>query len=243
MSPTSQFFEIDVDGIVPPRHVSKLSRRNIRRFTMPPKAASKRRGAGSVTVGSNHPANMAAAKKKTDVARKTDVASRDAAAPTRESPKRNAKTVASDKIAALLSPHERVPVASVARGDDEIDATVVAPAPSLPPLPPPTWNAWYSSCCRVLCYVGDGGALVGECAVCGDGNPGRISTMLDPEQVEMLTATPGLSFDALMGFVVRPLPPSNPRGKVRLSPRKFDFPAVLEPKKTRNPKNSRNLFF
>ena len=223
MSPTSQLFEIDVDGIVPPRQVSKLSRRNIRRFTMPPKAAAKRRG---VTVGSTHPANIAAAKKK------TDVASRAAAAPTRESPKRGAKTVANDRIAAQLSPPERVPVASVAPRGDEIDATVVAPcagaAESSPPKKlsiPPLWNAWYSSCCQVLCYVGDGGALVGKCALCGDGRPGRKDVMLDPEQLEKLRATPCLSYDALTGMVSRPpsggMPPSHPRGQARHSPQKF----------------------
>jgi hypothetical protein len=85
MLPTSQLFEVDVDGLVPPRQVSKLSRRNIRRSTIPPKVAARWRGKGSsVTVGSTHPANVAAAKKQ------ADVASRVVAAPTRESPKRGA---------------------------------------------------------------------------------------------------------------------------------------------------------
>ena len=169
MSPTSQLLEVDVHGLLPSQRVSKLSWRNLRQSTMPPKAAAGRRGkkGSSVAVGATHPANVAAAKKKADVASN---------AATRVSPKRGAKTAANDRIAAQLSPHERVPVASVAPEDAEIDATVVAESLTDPPpeklIIPPLWNAWYSSCCQVLCYVGDGGALVGKCALCGNGHPG-----------------------------------------------------------------------
>ena len=91
---------------------------------MPPKVSGGRRGkqGSSVTVGSTHPANVAAARKKANVA-----TSKTAPAPTRESPKRSAKTVANDRIAAQLSPHDGVPVASVAPHGAEINATVVAP--------------------------------------------------------------------------------------------------------------------
>ena len=84
MSPTSQLFEVGVDGIIPPRRVSKLSRRNLHQSTMPPKAAACRRGKGSVAVGSNHPANVAAARKKANAAH---------ASPARDSPRHEAKAV------------------------------------------------------------------------------------------------------------------------------------------------------
>jgi hypothetical protein len=130
---------------------------------MPPKVAASRRGRGSsVTVGLTHPADVAAAKKQADVASRAVAAptraSRAVALPTRESPKRGAKNVANDRIAAQMSPHERVPVAMVAPPGAEIDATVIAPCAgsddSSTPLPPknlsipPLWNAWYSSCCH-----------------------------------------------------------------------------------------------
>jgi hypothetical protein len=206
----------------PPRLVSKLSRRNLRQFTMPPKAAAGWRGktGSSVAVGATHPANVAAAKKKADVASN---------AATRVSPKRGAKTAANDRIAAQLSPHERVPIASVAPEDAKIDATVIAESLTDPPpekvIIPPLWNAWYSSCCQVLCYVGDGGTLVGKCALCGNGRPGRKNVMLNPEQVAELKAIPCLAYGALTGTVSHHrsggLPHSYPRGQVRQSPHKF----------------------
>ena len=121
------------------------------------------------------------------------------------SPKRGAKTAANDRIAAQLSPHEHVPIASVAPEDAKIDATVVAESLTDPPpekvIIPPLWNGWYSSCCQVLCYVGDGGTLVGKCALCGIGHPGRKNVMLNPEQVAELKAIPCLAYDALTGTV------------------------------------------
>jgi hypothetical protein len=83
---------------------------------MPPKAAAGRRGKGSVAVGSNHPANVAATRKKANAAR---------AAPTRDSPRHEAKTVPNDWIAAQLLPLESIPVVSVAPHDADIDTTVV----------------------------------------------------------------------------------------------------------------------
>ena len=210
---------------------------------MPPKVAASRRGRGSsVTVGLTHPADVAAAKKQADVASRAVAAptraSRAVALPTRESPKRGAKNVANDRIAAQMSPHERVPVAMVAPPGAEIDATVIAPCAgsddSSTPLPPknlsipPLWNAWYSSCCQVLCYVNDGGALVGRCALCGNVQPGRKDVMLDPEQLEELRANPHLTYDPLTGSVKVShaisrvsAPASYPRGQVRRSPQKF----------------------
>jgi hypothetical protein len=177
---------------------------------MPPKVAAgwcEKKGR-SVTVSSTHPANVATTKKK------ANVASRVATEPTRESPKCGAKTVANDWIAAQLLPHEYVPIATVAPQDAKINATVVAPcagaAKSFTDLPPkklsipPVWNAWYSSCCQVLCYVGDGGALVGKCALCRSVCPGRKDVMLNPEQVAELKVIPCLAYDALTGIVSHP---------------------------------------
>ena len=198
---------------------------------MPPKAAAGRRGKGSVAVGLNHPANVAVARKKANAAR---------AAPTRESPRREAKTVATDRIAAQLSPLERVPVASVAPHDAAIETTVVvlheankSPDDDPPPAKklsiPPLWNAWYSTCCQALRFVGDGGALSGSCTMCGDECPGRKDVMLDPEQLSELERTPLLAYDALTGTTKsmsdrppsRVLPISYPRGRPRNSPQKF----------------------
>ena len=65
--------------------------------------------------------------------------------------------------------------------------------PSFPPL----WNAWWCGGCPALHSVGDGGALVGGCTMCGDPRPVRNDVMLDPDQVAQLKETPGLSYDAL----------------------------------------------
>jgi hypothetical protein len=130
-------FEVDFDGLVPPRRVSKLSRRSLRRSTMPPKVAAARHGRGSVAVGSTHPAKVAAAKKKS-----ASASGEVAAAPTRGSPMRGAKSVASERIAAQLSPVARVPVAVsviAPRGAEESPKDLPAGKLNLPPL----WNAWW----------------------------------------------------------------------------------------------------
>ena len=74
---------------------------------MPPKGAAARRGqqGDRVAVGSTRPArNKVAAAKKKSASGSGEVAP----APTRASPVRVAKSVASDKIAAQLSPVARV---------------------------------------------------------------------------------------------------------------------------------------
>ena len=123
---------------------------------MPPKVAAARHGQGSVAVGSTHPAKVAAAKKKS-----ASASGEVAAARTRESPMRGAKSVASKRIAAQLSPIVQVPVAvSVIVPHDAKESPMDLPARKL--NLPPLWNAWYSTCCQVLHFVGDGGALVGK---------------------------------------------------------------------------------
>ncbi len=250
MTPSSQLFEVDIAGVALPRRVSKLSRRNLRHLNMPPKLAAGRRGKGSVTVGSTHPANVAAAKKKADATVGGDAA----ATSTRTSPPRSAKSVASAKIAEQMSPSTRIPVASVAPAMAETTRGVsisfvgeperspkraksgvrsvagdgnLIPAVSVPALPP-LWNAWYSACCHVLTYVGDGGSLEGRCGMCGDARPSHEHTMLDPDQVAELKKSPGLTIDALMGIdTIRAtappvLPLSSPRGRPRMSPKTFE---------------------
>ena len=178
---------------------------------MPPKVAAGRRGNGSVAVGSTHPANVDAAKKKAATA----VTGGDTAVSTRTPPPRGAKSVASAGIAEQMSPLS-VPVASVAPAMDETTPGVSifvgddterspkraksgicsvdgsgnsCPAECVPMLPP-LWNAWYSACCRILTYVGNGGALQGKCGMCGNARPSRQHTMLDPDQIAELKKAP-----------------------------------------------------
>ena len=211
---------------------------------MPPKVVRARGGhRGSVAVGPTHPAKVAEAKKNA-------AGGGDDAVTHRTSPPRGAKNVANAKIAAQLSPAVRIPVASIASAVEETTPGVTA-APlddslerspkraknasagavdSSPgggiPVVPPLWNAWYSNCCRILHYVGDGGALLGKCGMCGEVSPERHHTMLDPDQVSKLRSAPMLTFEALMGVVAfsnnaassPTLSKCNPRGSARKSP-------------------------
>ena len=169
---------------------------------MPPKGAAARRGqqGDRVAVGSTRPAkNKVAAAKKKSASGSGEVAP----APTRASPVRVAKSVASDKIAAQLSPVARVPVAVshiVPRTAEVSTEDLSVRKLNLPPL----WNAWYSTCCQVLHFVGDGGGLVGKCKLCGDHSPERKDVMLDPEQLAELRSTPCLTYDPMMGRVLFP---------------------------------------
>ena len=107
--------------------------------------------------------------------------------------------MASKRIAAQLFSAARVPVA-VPVIDDECPQDLPARKLNLPPL----WNAWYSTCCQVLHFVGDGGALVGKCALCGNDHTGRKDVMLDPEQLAELRTTPCLLYNPLTGSVSHP---------------------------------------
>ncbi len=51
---------------------------------------------------------------------------------------------------------------------------------------------------NTLQYVGDGGDMLGASVECGDRRPVRNDVMLDPDQVEQLKATPGLSYDTTL---------------------------------------------
>ncbi len=158
------------------------------------------------------------------------------AASTWVSPSHSAKSIANTRITEKLSPRKRVPVASIAPKDATIDAAVIIPSGTDEKTPedllakkldmPLLWNAWNSSCCRVLHYVGDGGALTGKCVLCRDAHPGRKDIILDPEQITELRKTLCLCYDALMGNVFRPpsngLLPSFLQGQARKLPQNFE---------------------
>jgi hypothetical protein len=138
LPPTSHFlFEVDTSGALPPRGVfSKLSCCNIRRFVMPPKSIDRRGGAArSIAVSATHPANVAAA------ARKSAEEGNAIAISTRESPPRASKTAAIARIHADLYAKMRAPIASVAPDSTEtspgVMATIivgrVAPQQDVPP--------------------------------------------------------------------------------------------------------------
>ena len=138
------------------------------------RACKDRSGKGSVAVAPTHPAKVAAAKKNA-----ASGINKIANSPTRTSPPRSVKTVTNTRIAKQLSSPEWVPVARVVPNEATIDAAIVVlrgandekspkdlPAKKLDM--PPLWNAWYSSCCQVLHYIGDSGALNGKCLKCGN---------------------------------------------------------------------------
>ena len=199
---------------------------------MPPKAALGARvprESRSVAVASTHPA--AAAKRATTLKKKMS-------SPIRESPPRSAKTIANKKIHDQVILNERIPVASIVHdaaettpgvtvdlarversstgnaphddiqgGETCIDEEIVVTVASMPPL----WNAWWCVGCRAVNYVGDGGELLGACVGCGEHSPARNDVMLDPDQVEQVKATPGLSYDTIMTENVCPPPSLGPK--------------------------------
>jgi hypothetical protein len=75
---------------------------------------------------------------------------------------------------------------------------------------PPLWNAWWCGACTALHFVGDGGELIGPCVMCQVSNTIRKHVMLDPDELEELRRTPGLSYQS-SGVVANP-PPSPSRG-------------------------------
>ena len=183
---------------------------------MPSKSVGRRPHTTRVAVGATPPAKLAAAAKKANAE-----GNKDSILP-RTSPSCGAKTIANARIHELASsPHERVPVTSVASKRAKIDNTTPPNNPRphfyvpnlgalLPveeekekggenvPSFPPLWNAWWPACCRAVHYVGNGGVLEGKCHKCGNINPKRQDVMLNPDQVDELKNTPALSLGALM---------------------------------------------
>ena len=147
---------------------------------MPPKFVG-RRGGARVAVGATHPAKLAAVAKKANAE-----GNNDSVLP-RTSPSRGAKTIANSRIHELASsPHDRVPVASMAstsskrakfdntmpHDDPQAELSHPNSASSLPveeeketgvedvPSFPPLWNAWWSACCRAVVNWRAGAASV-----------------------------------------------------------------------------------
>jgi len=188
--PRSHLFE--VDGINPPRKISKLSlryRRSIaalRKDNMPP--CITRLPSGRATVGQNHPAAAAATAAAAAAAAARVEAAADKinggkfSAPTsRDSPSRDAKMLTNEKISKIYHHNPCAAVAVLEAPDDAqatagvtvdfteaaIDVTAVfdGVVPAKIPLfvaLPPLWNAWWCGACTALHFVGDGGELIGS---------------------------------------------------------------------------------
>jgi hypothetical protein len=217
--PRAQLFE--VDGINPPQRISKLSsryRRSIaalKKDNMPP----RRLPTGRAIVNQNHPAATAAAAAAASAAAAREVAAGKInggilSPPTsRESPSRAAKTLANEKISEICHHNPRAAVAVEAPDDAQAMAGVTvdftaamadtgvtflddpAELPLVAALPP-LWNVWWCGACTALHFVGDGGYMIGPCMMCQVSNPIRKHVMLDPDELEELRRTPGLSYQS-----------------------------------------------
>ena len=233
--PRAQLFE--VEGINPPRRVSKLSLRYRRSIAalktdnMPPRrppsgrttvnqnhpAATAAAAARVVAVSHNHPAATAAAASRVVAAGEINGVKFSAPA-TRESPSRRSKTVANEKISEMCHHNPRAAIAVEAPDDAQatagvtvdytdvgatgvtvlelVEAVVPAEIPLLVAALPPLWNAWWCGACTALYFVGDGGELIGPCLMCQVRSPIRKHVMLDPDELEELRRTPGLSYQS-----------------------------------------------
>ena len=162
---------------------------------MPPRS---RPPTGRALVNQNHPAATAAA------AAAAKINGGILSAPTsRESPSRAAKTLANEKISEICHHNPRAAVAVEAPDDAPATAGVTvdftdAPADELPLVGalPPLWNAWWCGACTALHFIGDGGDLIGPCIICQVRIPIRKHVMLDPDELEELRRTPGLSYQS-----------------------------------------------
>ena len=120
--PRSHLFE--VDGINPPRKISKLSLRyrcsiaTLRKDNMP--WSITRSPSGRATVGQNHPAAVAVATAAAAAAaaRVEAVAGKFSAPTSRDSPSRDAKTLANEKISEIYHHNPRAAVAVLEAPDD-----------------------------------------------------------------------------------------------------------------------------
>ena len=238
--PQAQLFE--VDGLNPPRRISKLSlryRRSIaavKKDNMPPRVV--RPPSGRAIVSQTHPAATAAAAAARVEAAADKINGGKFATPTsRDSPSRATKTLANEKISEIFHRHPRgADVAVEAPNDVQATAGVlvdfadavtgVTVLPREIPLVaalPPLWNAWWCGACTALHFVGDGGELIGPCQMCQLRNPVRNHVMLDPDEREELRRTPGLSYQPPGPGVAYPPPPPSRVGKTSgMSPSDHD---------------------
>ena len=95
--------------------------------------------------------------------------------------------------------------AVAATGVTALDAVVPAEIPLVASLPP-LWNAWWCGACTALHFVGDGGELIRPCQMCQVRNPIHNHVMLDPDELEELRMTPGLSYQPRSSGVVNSSP-------------------------------------
>jgi hypothetical protein len=224
--PRSHLFE--VDGVNPPRKISKLSLRYrafLRKDKMPLRVA--RPPSGRAIVSQTHPAATAAAAAARVEAAADKINGGKFATPTsRDSPSRATKTLANEKISEIFHRHPRAAVGVEAPDDDQATAGVLVDfadavtgvsvlprgIPLLAALPP-LWNAWWCGACTALHFVGEGGELLGPCQMCQVRNPVRNHVMLDPDEREELMRTPGLSYQPPGPGVAYPSPPPSRVGK------------------------------
>jgi len=172
----------EVDGVDPPRLISKLSSlryRALRKGKMPLRVA--RPPSGRAVVSQTHPAaTAAAAAARVEVAADKINGGNFSAPTSRDSPSRATKTLANEKISVIFHRHPRgADVAVEAPNDVQATAGVlvdladavtgVSVLPRKIPLAvalPPLWNAWWCGACTALHFVGDSGELIGPCQMC-----------------------------------------------------------------------------
>ena len=177
--PRSHLFE--VDGVNPPRKISKLSLRYrafLRKDKMPLRVA--RPPSGRAIVSQTHPAATAAAAAARVEAAADKINGGKFFTPTsRDSPSRATKTLANKKNSEICHHHPRAAVAMEAPNDAQATAGVlvdfadavtgVTVLPREIPLVaalPPLWNTWWCGACTALHFVSDGGELIGPSRMC-----------------------------------------------------------------------------
>ena len=219
--PRSHLFE--VDGVDPPRKISKLSlryRRSIaalRKDNMPPRVV--RPPSGRAIVSQTHPAATAAAAaaRVEAAADKINGGKFPLLHPVihHRVPPRRWRT---KKISEICHHNPRAAIAVEAPDDAQATAGVTVDfadaATGVTVLPPEIpFVAATCGACAALHFVGDGGELIGPCLMCQVRNPVRNHVMLDPDEREELMRTPGLSYQPPGPGVAYPPPPPSRVGK------------------------------
>ena len=182
---------------------------------MPPCVA--RLPSGRATVNQNHPATTAAAAAARVVAAGKINGGNISAVPPRRWRTKNISEICHHNprtAVTVEAPDDAQATASVtvdftavaATGVTVLDAVVPAEIPLVVALPP-LWNAWWCGACTALHFVGDGGELIGPCLMCQVRSPIHKHVMLDPDELEELRRTPGLSYQS-SGVAYSPLSPS-----------------------------------
>jgi hypothetical protein len=186
----------------------------------------RRTPSGRATINQNHPAATAAAAAAARAVAAGKINGGKISAPaSRDSPSRLSKTLANKKNSEICHHTPRAAVAVEAPDDAQatagvtlnftaiaatgvtvLDAVVPDEIPLVAALPP-LWNAWWCGARTALNFVGDGGELIGPCLMCQVKNPICKHVTLDPEELEELRRTPGLSYQS-SGVAYSPPSPS-----------------------------------